>query len=286
MRLLQGGCLMQFWTPRGLIHLSGGISTWHCMCFLKMLDLYRVVYLLQPHYKEKVLRFREPTEVHLESPQLISTVSTLLEASPKPAVGANSRGIKEKDAKEKKPVHARNRTLEELMNRGTVSEDGVTELSRVSTVEKTMAPHSSTLAWKIPWEEEPGRLQSMGLWRVGHDWATSLSLFTFRALKKEMATHSSVVAWRIPRTGAWWAVVYGVAQSWTRLTWLSSSSSTVETGLPGLLVSSSYWLLPGLLKTKDRGFLSRGAASELSLSLEAPGAPEGGGKESYREQKY
>ena len=42
-----------------------------------------------------------------------------------------------------------------------------------------MAPHSSTLAWKILWAEEPGRLQSMGSLRVGHDWATSLSLFTF-----------------------------------------------------------------------------------------------------------
>ena len=42
-----------------------------------------------------------------------------------------------------------------------------------------MAPHSSTLAWKIPRTEEPGRLQSMGSRRVGHDWATSLSLFTF-----------------------------------------------------------------------------------------------------------
>ena len=41
-----------------------------------------------------------------------------------------------------------------------------------------MAPHSSTLAWKIPWTEEPGRLQSMGSRRVGHDWATSLALFT------------------------------------------------------------------------------------------------------------
>ena len=45
--------------------------------------------------------------------------------------------------------------------------------------EKAMAPHSSTLAWKIPWTEEPGRLQFMGSWRVWHDWATSLSLFTF-----------------------------------------------------------------------------------------------------------
>ena len=55
-----------------------------------------------------------------------------------------------------------------------------------------MAPYSNTLAWKIPWAEEPGRLQSMGSLRVGHDWVTSLSLFTFtfhfHALEKEMAT--------------------------------------------------------------------------------------------------
>jgi len=65
-----------------------------------------------------------------------------------------------------------------------------------------MAHHSSTLAWRIPWTEEPRRLQSMGSPRVGHDGTTSLSLLTFHfyALKKEMATHSSVLAWRIPRT--------------------------------------------------------------------------------------
>ena len=65
-----------------------------------------------------------------------------------------------------------------------------------------MASHSSTLAWKIPGTEEPGRLQSMGSLRVGHDQATSPSLFTFHfhALEKEMATHSSVLAWRIPGT--------------------------------------------------------------------------------------
>ena len=66
-------------------------------------------------------------------------------------------------------------------------------------VEKAMAPHSSSLAWKIPWTEEPGGLQSMGLLRVG------LSDFTFtfhfHALEKEMATDSSVLAWRIPGTG-------------------------------------------------------------------------------------
>ena len=67
-------------------------------------------------------------------------------------------------------------------------------------LEKAMAPHSSTLAWKIPWTEDPGRLQSMGpLSR------TRLSDFTltfhFHALEKAMATHSSVLAWRIPGTG-------------------------------------------------------------------------------------
>ena len=59
-----------------------------------------------------------------------------------------------------------------------------------------MAPHSSTLAWKIPWTKEPGRLQSMGSLRVEHDRA-----FHFYALEKEMATHSSVLAWRIPGMG-------------------------------------------------------------------------------------
>ena len=68
--------------------------------------------------------------------------------------------------------------------------------------QKAMAPHSSTVAWEIPWMEEPGRLQSMGSRRVSQ---TRLSDFTFtfhfNALEKEMATHSSVLAWRIPGTG-------------------------------------------------------------------------------------
>ena len=60
-----------------------------------------------------------------------------------------------------------------------------------------MAPHSSTLAWQIPWMEEPGRLQSMGSLEVGHDSDFTLT-FHFHALEKEMANHSSVLAWRIP----------------------------------------------------------------------------------------
>ena len=67
-------------------------------------------------------------------------------------------------------------------------------------MEKVMAPHSSTLAWKIPGTEEPGGLQS-----VGSLSRTRLSnfpfTFHFHALEKEMATHSSVLAWRIPLMG-------------------------------------------------------------------------------------
>ena len=91
--------------------------------------------------------------------------------------------------------------------------------------EKAMAPHSSTLAWKIPWMEEPGRLQPMGSLRVGHDWATSLSLFTFMHWRRQWQP-PPVSCLENPRDGgAWWAAVYGVAQSQTRLKWLSSSSS-------------------------------------------------------------
>ena len=70
---------------------------------------------------------------------------------------------------------------------------------------KAMAPRPSTLAWKIPWMEGPGGPQSMGSLRVGHNWVTSLSLFTFMHWRKKgcscLATHSSVLAWRVPGTG-------------------------------------------------------------------------------------
>ena len=89
--------------------------------------------------------------------------------------------------------------------------------------EKAMTPHSSTLAWKSPWTEEPGGLQFMGSLRVGHDWATSLSLSCIGE------GNGNPLQWSClenPRDGgAWWAAVYGVAQSWTRLKRLSSSSS-------------------------------------------------------------
>jgi len=86
-----------------------------------------------------------------------------------------------------------------------------------------MAPHPSTLAWKIPWTEEPDGLQSMGLLRVGHDWATSLSLFIFMHWRRN-GNPLQCSCLENPRDGgAWWAAVYGVAQSRTRLKRFSSS---------------------------------------------------------------
>ena len=66
--------------------------------------------------------------------------------------------------------------------------------------EKALAPHSSTLAWKISWTEEPGRLQSMGSAK-SQTWLSDLTFtFHFHALEKAMAPHSNVLAWRIPAT--------------------------------------------------------------------------------------
>ena len=89
-----------------------------------------------------------------------------------------------------------------------------------------MAPHSSTLAWKIPWTEGPGGLQSMGSLRVRHDWATSLSLFTFMHRRRKWQPTPGFLPGESQGRGAWWVAVYGVAQSRTRLKWLSSSSSS------------------------------------------------------------
>ena len=64
-----------------------------------------------------------------------------------------------------------------------------------------MAPHSSTLAWNIPWTEEPGGLQSNGVSKSQTQLRDFTFTFHFHALEKEMATHSSALAWRIPGTG-------------------------------------------------------------------------------------
>ena len=140
-----------------------------------------------------------------------------------------------------------------------------------------MAPHSSTLAWKIPWTEEPGRLQSVGSLRVGHDWATSLSLFTFMNWRRKWQPIQCSCLENPRDRGAWWAAVYGVAQSRTRLKRLSSSSSihllllrAPPTGMKRHVQSTfastgaspgNTWTLPllsfpHLLKTYDFLFLS------------------------------
>ena len=71
----------------------------------------------------------------------------------------------------------------------------------VFQIEKAMAPHSSTLAWTIPWMEEPGGLQSMGITKSRTRLSDFTFTFHFHSLEKAMATHSSVLAWRIPGTG-------------------------------------------------------------------------------------
>ena len=94
------------------------------------------------------------------------------------------------------------------------------------------ASYSSTLAWKIPWTKEAGRLQSMGSLRMGQDWATSLSLFTFMYWRRKWEPTPCSCLENPRDGGAWLAAVCGVAQSRTQLKRLSSSSST-DPGEPG-----------------------------------------------------
>ena len=104
------------------------------------------------------------------------------------------------------------------------------------TLEKAMAPDSSTLAWKIPRTEEPGGRQSMESLRVGHDWVTSLSLSRIREGNGNPLQCSCL---ENPRDGgAWWAAIYGVAQNRTWLKRLSSSSSSSSSSI--LYIWSSW----------------------------------------------
>ena len=92
-----------------------------------------------------------------------------------------------------------------------------------------LVPHSSTLAWKIPWMEEPGRLQSMGSRRVGHNWTTSLFHFSLSCIGEGNGNPLQCSCLENPRDGRpWWAAIYGDARSWTRLKRLSSSSTKIQ----------------------------------------------------------
>ena len=115
-------------------------------------------------------------------------------------------------------------------------------------LEKATATHSSVLAWQIPWTEEPGRLQSMGSLGVRHDWATSLSLFTFMHWEGN-GNPLQCSCLENPRDGgAWWAAVYGVSQSRTLLKRLSSSSSSMYMSIPIFQFILSYLLSPSNFK--------------------------------------
>ena len=125
-----------------------------------------------------------------------------------------------------------------------------------------MAPHSSTLAGKVPWMEEPGGLQSTGLLGVRHDWETSLSLFTFMLWRRK-CNPLQCSCLDNPRDGrAMWAAVYGVAQSQTRLKRLSSSSTVAhQASLSMGFSKQEYWselpCPPGDLSwPKDRTHIS------------------------------
>ena len=98
----------------------------------------------------------------------------------------------------------------------------------------TMAPHSSTLAWRIPWTEEPGRLQSMGSLRVRHDWETSLSL---SCIGEGNGNPLQCSCLENPRDGgAWWEAVMGshrVGHDWSDLA--AAEYSEDKRGLPLLV---------------------------------------------------
>ena len=121
-----------------------------------------------------------------------------------------------------------------LKNLPAVQETRIQPLGREYPLEKEMATHSSILAWRIPWTEEPGSVQSMGSQRVRHDWATKQQQF-YRinqkgklTKKKKKNSNGNPLQYSCRENpmdgGAQWAAVCGVAQSRTRLKQLSSSS--------------------------------------------------------------
>ena len=108
-----------------------------------------------------------------------------------------------------------------VKNASAVQEIRVQSLGVEDPLEEGMATHSGTLAWKIPWMEEPCRLQSMGSLRVGHDWATSLS-----HIGEGNGNPLQCSCLENPRDGgAWWAAVCGITWSQARLKRLSSRSN-------------------------------------------------------------
>ena len=109
-----------------------------------------------------------------------------------------------------------------------------------------MAPHSSTLAWKIPWMEEPGRLQSLGSLRVGHDWMTSLSLFTFMHRRRKWQPTPVFLPGESQRRGSLMGCrLWGHTESdTTEATCSSSSSSSLDKYTLREKEISGFWPFP------------------------------------------
>ena len=105
-------------------------------------------------------------------------------------------------------------------------------------------------AWRIPWMEEPGGLQSMGSLRVGHDWATSLSLFTFMHWRRKWQPTPVFLPGESQGRGSLVAAVYGVTQSRTRLKWLSSSRSSSKGKSEAEHSKKNKWVWRGRLGTR------------------------------------
>ena len=139
-------------------------------------------------------------------------------------------------------------------------ETWIWSLGRKDPLEKEMATHSSILAWRIPWTEEPSGLQSTGSLRVGHDWATSLSLSTFLHWRRKWQPTPVFLP---GESQGRWAAVYGVTQSQTWLKLLSSSSSCKDDTL--LINYSLFFLFSDPLTLSEKLFLY--ALLETVLSL-------------------
>ena len=112
-------------------------------------------------------------------------------------------------------------------------------------LEKAMAPHSNTLAWKIPWTEEPGGLQSKESRRVGHDWATSFSLFIFILWRRKWQLTPVFLAWRIP----------GARSLMGCCLWGHTESDTTEAVAVAEMMTSNIISLPNQMSSTSSTFL-------------------------------
>ena len=125
-----------------------------------------------------------------------------------------------------------------------------------------MAPHSSTLAWKLPWTKEPGRLQSMGSLK-SRTWLSDFTFtFHFDALEKKMATHSSVLAWRLPGTGEPCGLPsmesHKVGHDWSDLAAAAAAAA--------LTIALILWTFVGKVMSLLFNMLSRLVIALLSMS--------------------